>query len=196
LITERDNRIVREWFEPYHYATIMQIEKAFFRDQQYSYEVARKRLIELGKADLIKIYHDSATNRNIYMLKSDKIKPPSYHRIVTLDILAEMMYCGFNIEQYEIEKAWLDGKIKSDAYVVFVLRNMRYRFFVEVQTANNWHRLEKYDTLYDSGEVQKSIGKYPRILFVSDYSYKDLHIKSTEIVQLNTKLNKFPSILL
>lgn len=198
LITERDNKIIKEWFEPYRYATIEQIEKAFLRNQKYSYNIARRRLKEMELAELIKPYHDVTTNSNIYILNDSKIKPPSLHRMITLDILAELKYSGFNIEFFKIEMPWLDGKIVSDAFIIFTVKNSRYYFFIEVQLANNWHRLEKYDTLFESGEVQKLLKKnhFPRILFISDTEYKTLHIKSTEIVHLNTNLDIFPSILL
>jgi hypothetical protein len=198
LITERDNRIIKEWFEPYHYATISQIEKSFFRDQQYSYEIARKRLLEMYKAGLIRTCHDIATNRNIYMLKDDKIKPPSFHRIIVLDVLAEMKYCGFNVEFFKVEMPWMSGKMLSDAFAIFTIKNRRYHFFIETQLSKHGHYLDKYDALKQSGEVQKYLGKdhFPRIIFVTDIDYSDVHIKSTDIIKLDTKLNMFPSILL
>jgi hypothetical protein len=198
LITDRDNMIIKEWFEPYKFATIGQIQKAYFRDQQYSYEIARKRLLEMCKAGFIKPYHDVATNRNVYILKNDKIKPPSYHRIIILDILAEMKYCGFNVEYFKVEMPWLEGKIISDAFAIFTIKKRRYHFFIETQLSKHGHYLEKYDVLKESGEVQRFLGKnhFPRILFISDIEYSDIKIKSTEVIRLDTKLNQFPSILL
>ena len=198
MITERDNTIIKEWFEPYKYATIGQIEKAYFRDQQYSYEIARKRLLEMSKAGFIKPYRDVATNRNVYILKDDKIKPPSFHRIIILGVLAEMKYCGFNVEFFKIEMPWMGGRIISDAFVIFTIKNRRYHFFIETQLSKHGHYLDKYDTLKQSGEVQKFLGKehFPRIIFISDMEYSDVHINSTEVIKLDTKLNAFPSILI
>jgi len=60
LITERDLKLVRH-FEEYKFATINQIEKMFFRNQTYSYNIARRRLLELKKFGYIKVSRDSLT---------------------------------------------------------------------------------------------------------------------------------------
>lgn len=197
MITDRDNEVIKQWFEPYKFASISQIEKSFFRNQQNSYEIARRRLCAMVSDGFLKLYRDDVGRRSIYMLNIKNVTPPSPHRMITLDVLAEMRYCGFNVEFYGIEKQWLDGQIRSDAFTIFTVKNRRYHFFIEVQTANNYHRLDKYDTLKASGEVQKLLNKnfFPRILFISDTKYTDLHINSTEIIQLDTQLNMFPSIL-
>jgi hypothetical protein len=196
-LTDRDNLTIKEWFEPFKYASIPQIEKAFFRGRQNSYEIARRRLSNMTENGFLKLYRDEIGNRSIYILKDDKIKPPSPHRMIVLDVLAEMKYCGFGVEYFSIEKQWLDRQIRSDAFTVFTIKKHRYHFFIEVHTSNNYHRLDKYNTLKDSGEVQKLLNKnlFPRILFISDYKYTDLHIDACEIIQLDTKLNMFPSIL-
>jgi len=202
LIVERDNRIIREWFEPYKYGTIKQIEKAFFREQQYSYEIARKRLLEMGKAGLIKIFKDVTTNRNIYVINyketSKRIKAPTLHTIITLDVLAEMLYNGFTIEEFTTNKEWLGGKVKSDGFVIFTIKNRRYHFFIETQYGRPDTNLKKYDYLYESREVQNYLGKnhFPRILLIDDRQHRNIDVKYTQVVQLDTKLNQFPSILL
>lgn len=198
LPTDRDNEIVKH-FEKYKYATIAQIEKIFMRDTTYSYWIAARRLKKIAEAGFIKIYHDEFTNENIYIYKGDKdLKPPTLSRLILLDVFAEMMYSGFNVEFYKIEKFWMGDKIRSDALAVFTIKKKRYHFFIEVQLSNHAHDLGKYDVLFESGEVQKFFAKdhYPRILFISDIEYPNTKIKSTEVIQLDTKLHMFPSILI
>jgi hypothetical protein len=199
LITDRDRQIVREWFEPYKHASLAQLEKAFFKEQQYSYNIARRRMLELKKADYIKVHRDSATNRNIYMYNEDKVKPPSYHRMLVLDVLAEMRYQGWNVEVFEIEKYWHDGKYRSDAFTIFTVNDRRYHMFIEIQTSNNHHHLEKYNDLYKTGAVQQYYGKdfFPkRILLVTDRQYSNIQLDHCQVIQLDTKLNNFATVLL
>jgi hypothetical protein len=198
LPTDRDNEIAKH-IEKYKYATIPQIERIFMRDATYSYWIAARRLKTISEAGFAKIYHDEYTNHNIYIFKGDKeINPPTASRIIVLDVLAEMMYSGFHIELFKVEKFWMGDKIRSDAWVIFTIKKRRYHFFIEVQLSKHPHNLEKYDLLYDSGEYQNLYGKnhFPRVLFISDIDYSDIKIKSTEVIQLDTKLHMFPSILL
>lgn len=197
--TEKDNRIVKEWFEPYHHAWIKHIEKVFYRDNIYSYDQARNRLKAIMNEGYIKINHDVTTNRNIYMLDKSKINMPTMHRMIALDVLAELHYNSFKVEHFSTDHHWMNSKIQSDAFMVFTVGNLgRFHYFVEVQRANHDPNLEKYDILRESGEVQDFLGKqlFPRILYISDRQTKDLKVKSTKVVQLDSKLHLFPSILL
>lgn len=204
MITDRDYEIVRH-LEQYKYATLSQIEKIFLRQQQYSYNIARKRLIEIRKSNYIKKpYKDPSTNKNIYIYNDDKINPPTQHRILILDVYAEMKYMGFEVEHFEVEKHWIDEnsnkKFYSDGLAIFTTDNRRYHYFIEVQTSNNLHNLEKYDALYDTGMVQKFYGKdfFPkRILLISDRQYtKPIELKHCQVIQLDCKLSNFFKILM
>lgn len=205
-ITNHDYDIIRH-LEKYKYATISHLEKTFYREQQYSYNIVRKRLSEIEKCKYIKKpYTDPESKRNVYIYNDEKIKPPNKHRLIVLDILAEMNYNGFSIEEYNIEKHWCDGKYRSDAFAVFTTpdpwdrkKKRKYHFFIEVQLSNNYHNLEKYDELYKTFEVQKYLDRdfYPnRILLVSDKEYPKIELKHSQVIQLDTKLNLFPMILL
>jgi hypothetical protein len=208
LITDRDVMIVREWFEPYKYATKQIIEKVFLKNQSYSYNIATKRLLEMRKADYIKVDKDRITNKNIYMLNEKDIKPPSEHRMIILNVLAEMKYMGFNVEHFEVEKHWIHEKGKlvySDGFVIFTMDNRRYHYFIEVHRSNNINNLEKYDLLYDSGIVQKwyedsgyNKDFYPkRILLISDREFKkEIQLKHCQVIQLNEKLENFYKVLI
>lgn len=203
--TDRDNDIVRH-LEEYKYATIGQLVKIFFKEQQYAYDICRRRLGKIKHLGYIKCVRDVATNKYIYMINEDKIKPPSQHRMILLDIYAELKYMGMDIEVFDIERPWMDGKIRSDGFMIFKLdhddptKRRKYVFFIEVQTSNNPHNLQKYDQLYESKEVQRLVGSkddyFPRVLLVSDRTYGDLKLKYTKVITLNTKLDSFATILI
>jgi hypothetical protein len=200
--------IVREWFEPYKYATKTMIEKAFLKNKTYAYNIATKRLLEMRKADYIKVYRDDRTNKNIYYLNEKDIKLPSEHRMIILNVLAEMKYMGFQVEHFEVEKHWIHEKGKlvySDGFVIFTMDNRRYHYFIEVHRSNNVNNLEKYDALYDTGVVQKWYEEsgynkdfYPkRILLISDREFKKpVELKHCQVIQLNEKLENFYKVLI
>lgn len=194
MIVDRDIDIYNKHFSKYKYGTIKQIEKIFFKEQENGYNIASRRLKELDKAKFIKTYHDDVRNRNIYVLNEDKIKLPSLHRMILLDTLAELNY-SYNVELFEIEREWNDGKIRSDGFTIFTVGTRRYHFFIEVHLSNNYPNLEKYDTLFESGDVQKYLNKdhFPRILFVSDSS--GYQVKHAQVIQIDTMLKNFSSIL-
>jgi hypothetical protein len=208
LITERDTMIVRQWFEPYKYATKQMIEKAFLKNSIYAYNIATKRLLEMRKEGYITVTRDSRTNKNIYMLNEKEVKPPSEHRLIILNVLAEMMYMGFQIEHFEVEKHWIHEKGKlvySDGFVIFTMDNRRYHYFIEVHRSNNINNLEKYDGLFDTGVVQKWYEEsgynkdfYPkRILLISDREFKKpIELKHCQVIQLNERLDDFYKVLI
>jgi hypothetical protein len=208
LITDRDIRIVREWFEPYKYADLNIIQKVFLKEWQYSYNIARKRLLELIKAGYIKVDRNPITNKNLYTLNEKDIKPPSEHKMIILSVLAEMKYMGFQIEHFEVEKHWVHDKGKmvySDGFVIFTMEDRRYHYFIEVHRSNNINNLEKYDLLYDSGIVQKwyedsgyNKDFYPkRILLISDREFKkEIELKHCQVIQIDEKLSNFYKVLI
>lgn len=205
---------IARFIEKYVFVSTKNVEKVFFKDQNYSYVIARRRLQELEKHGYVKIEKDEENNRNIYLFnkKNEKIKFPSQHRMIILDCLSEMHYSGFQVEHFDVEKHWLDEKNKgiySDGFAIFKFHDgkeeRRYHYFIEVQTSNNAHNLEKYDKLYEMGIVQKFYLEngydknfFPkRILLISDREYKkEITTQHCQVIQLDTKLNNFYKILM
>jgi hypothetical protein len=97
------------------------------------------------------------------MLNDSKVKPPDVHRLLLLDVLANIHYSGFNVQIFDVEKQWQGGAIRSDAFTVFTLETdaikHRYQYFIEVHLSHNPHNLEKYDKLLDTTEVQEYLGE-------------------------------------
>jgi len=198
MITDRDKKII-SYLEKYKYATIEQLEKIFFREQKNSYNIARRRMAEIRKAGYVKSVRHIETNKLVYIWNDGRLKIPDRHRLIVLDVLANLHYQGFKVQTFEIEKEWMNGAIRSDAFTVFIFEKPknRYQYFIEVHLSNNDCNLEKYDVLYNTGEVQEYLGRnvYPRILLVTDreVKYKTKHCK---VITLNTKLDEFASIVL
>lgn len=205
MITDRD-RLIISHLEKYKYATIDQLQKIFFREQNNSYNLVRRRMAEIIKAGYAASIRDIETNKVIYMYNERGIKPPSRHRIITLDVLANLHYERYNVIDFEVEKEWMNGKVRSDAFAIFSLdlednlengKKRRFQYFVEVHLSNNDCNLEKYDDLYKTGEVQRYLGRdlYPRILLITDTQVK-YNTEHCKVLTLNTKLEKFSSVIL
>lgn len=193
MITDRDKEILKYMCE-YKYATIKQLEKIFFKEQQYSYNIARRRMDRLVKAGYVNTHKLDTNGKIVYILNDseEKINPPSLHRLLVLDVLAELHYLGMDVKEFSVEKVWMDGKVRSDAFIVVDILDKRYRFFLEVHISNNKHNLEKYSKLYETREVQGYISsnKYPRVLLITDRSYKNLDcIENVDVVRVDTNLD-------
>lgn len=200
MITDRDMKIIR-YLEQYKYATLEHLQKIFFKHQKNGYNIARRRMAEIKKAGYVKVErHMEIGNRLLFMYNEKGIKLPTRHRLILLDLLANLHYLDFNVREFTIEKRWMDGKIRSDAFLVFTIENVKKRrqFFVEVITSNNYHNLEKYDTLLETDEVYKYLGRNvtPKILLISDRDFGDIKLKHTEVIKLNLTLDNLATIIL
>lgn len=197
MITDRDRSIILH-LEKYKYATIEQLESIFFKEQRNSYNLVRRRMAEIRNAGYIKSIRDTETNRVVYIYNDGKVKEPDRHRLLVLDVLANL-HKEYSVQIFEVEKSWKNGDIRSDAFTIFTLENVknRYYYFIEVHLSNNDCNLEKYDTLFDTGEVQKYLGRdvYPRILLITDRDI-EYNCRNAKVLKLNTKLEQFSSIIL
>lgn len=199
MIMDRDREIIL-YLEKYKYATIDQIQKIFFKWQTHSYVIARRRMAEIRNAGYVKSIRDNELNKMVYIYNDGKIKPPDRHRLLILDVLANLHYNGFKVQTFEVEKFWQNGAIRSDGFTVFTLESntkRRFQYFIEVQLSNNDCNLEKYDILYRTGEVQKYLGRdiYPKLLLVTDRDINTI-CNSCSVVKLNTKLDEFVNIIM
>ena len=199
MITDRDKNIIRH-MEQYKFATLEQLEKIFFRQQKNSYNIARRRMQEIKRAGYVKVERDIQNNRLVYMLNDPKVKMPEQHRLIILDILAQLHVLGMDVHQFEVEKWWPQSKVKSDALAVFALDNgtvkNRYHYFIEAHPSHNPYNLEKYDRLYESGEVQEYLGRnvFPRVLLLADRNPKDIELRHAKVVTAN--LDAFAAVVL
>lgn len=200
MLTKRDRKIIN-YLTIYKYITLSQLEKIFFREQGYSYNIARRRMKQIMDMGYCYSHKMKGGNKIVYILKDEssrKINPPSEHRLIVLDVLAELYNQGYEVQSFEVEKIWQNGKIRSDGYFEFIINDRLYRFFLEVQISNNKHNLEKYSKLYETGEVQyyNKSDHYPNVLLVTDKQYNDLDtIENVNVITLPLNLECFSKIL-
>jgi hypothetical protein len=195
VLTERDRNIYNH-IERYNFASIEQIQKIFFKEQKYSYDIARRRLNKLVSNDYLKCSRNFITNQNVYYTDT-QYKRVSLHSMLLMNYYAELINCNAEIQEFEKEKEWLDGKIRSDGYCVYDFNGYRFYNLVEVNASNNKLNLEKYESLYSTGELQKAYGVFPTIVLIDDVSHKkEPSLERIEVIHLDFKLNDFAKIFM
>lgn len=195
MLTDRD-RAIYNHIEQYKFASIEQIQKIFFKEQKYSYDIARRRLNKLVSNDYLKCSRNFITNQNIYYLDT-QYKKVSLHSIILMDFYAELCNSNAKILNFEKEKEWLDGKIRSDGFCIYEFNGYRFYNLIEVNASHNKLNLEKYESLYNTGELQESCGVFPTIILIDDMTHKEEPtLKNIEVLHLDFYLNNFPKIFM
>lgn len=138
--------------------TIEQANKIFFRTK-YGYDTAKRRLRKLKEEGFLKVSKDFLTQKNVYYT----YKKPSSHKIMLLNLYAEMINLEVEIVHFENEFKLLDKK--ADALFVTKYKGIAKIILVEIDI-NNKTKDTKYKKIFESGEVQKVYGTFPIILIV------------------------------
>jgi hypothetical protein len=125
-----------------------------------------------------------------------------------MNYYCKLISSGARIEYFEREKEWMDGKIRSDGFFISKIgRNFgdekvyALRHIVEVHVSHNHPNLERYETLWDTGEVQKLCGmpmdRFPDIILIDDINHiKPFVFPRIKVIHLNFKLDNFTKIFL
>lgn len=195
--TSRDMKILQH-FDNHLYGSIEQIQKLFFYDTKSGYIIANRRLKKLKEMGYLENSMDLTSNRLIYRKKCSKVKPPSYHRVLVLDIYAQLFSFGYDIKYFKAEKEWLGGKYRSDGFIIIYAIDRIYRFFIEVQLSNHDPNLTKYNDLLQTGEVQKEFNckVNPNILLISDKHYDSIDVNQVRVIQVPTNLCQLSKFLM
>lgn len=195
MLTDRD-RAIYHHIEKYNFASIEQIEKAFFKEQKYSYDIARRRLNKLVSNDYLKCSRNFITNQNIYYIDS-QYRKVSLHSMLLMDYYVELLHCNAGVVSFEKEKEWLDGKIRSDGFCIYDFNGYRFYNLIEVNASHNKLNLEKYESLFNSGELQKAYGVFPTIILIDDINHKnEPTLQSMEVIHLDFNLSDFAKVFM
>jgi hypothetical protein len=195
MITERDKQILGHVCN-YGFITIEQAHKMIYPNIKRGYEYARQRIQYLCKIEKkLKPIHDTATKTKMFLDISDNKRNISLHRIYTMNLYCNLVGIGADIEEYEIEKEWSDGKVRSDAFCVFTFGGYRFRLLVETNTSNNKINLEKYDSVKD--EILSACGnKLPRIVLIDDRDSKSYSTKVYQVVRLDYNMSNMQNLFI
>lgn len=196
MITANDRKLLRH-IDAYKFLTIKQAEYIAFPTMKRGYEYARSRLQNLvTKEKRLKIIINSALKLKLFVDIDSEIKSVSAHRIYLLDFYSNLIKSGVEVERFELEKQWLDGKIRSDAFCVYVYGGYRFRNLIEVNTSQNKINLGRYDEARE--EILNKCGgkELPRIVLLDDRKHMHYDTNNFQVVRLDYNLKNLPEIFL
>ena len=191
MITERDRKILN-YLYIYKYITLEQLEKIFFKDIQYSYNVARRRMQALLKTGYIGVTKSKVTKKNIYFLKEDSfLTTPSEEELIFLDVLSFVFYKDFKVlsakfypkenNSYGIGDINIQTINEPKQIIVIV------EFFGHINNIQNFILSKEFTNLI-------KLKSNCNILLISDTNYV-FNSESLPIKQLNTNLTNIGEYL-
>lgn len=195
MITSRDRQLLRH-IDEFGFITIEQAYKMIYPHMKRGYEYARQRIQYLTeKEKRLRCIHDTATKTKIFLDIDNKQKSVSLHRIYTLNLYCHLVGSGAEIEEFKIEKEWNGGKVRSDAFCIFVSGGFRFRILVETNTSNNKINLDKYDDI--KNEILSACNnQLPRIVLIDDRDHKTYGTKIYQVVRLDYNMKNLHNLYL
>jgi hypothetical protein len=197
MITAKDRQILRH-IEEYSFITLEQARLIAFPDMRRGYEYVRTRIQRLCKVERrLKVIHNTALKLNLYVDIDADVKkiPNSPHRIYLMDFYCKLTASGCNIDKFDLEKQWMDGKYRSDALCIYEYGGYKFRNLIEVNKSNNTLDLDRFDIVKD--EIIKSCeGFVPRLILIDDRTHKDYSTKVYQVIRLDYSLKNFSEIFL
>lgn len=196
MITERD-RMIYNHIDKYNFATIEQIQKIFFREQKYGYDVARRRLNLLVKHEYLKCSRNYATNQNIFYIDNNYRKV-NIHSMLLMDYYSELISNGAEVISFEKEKEFAGGKVRSDGFCIFIFNGFKYYQIIEVHASHNKLNVKKYEDEEVRNELLALCNNVlPNLILIDDTLRQGtVEVKDMEIVQLDFNLDAFPKVFM
>jgi hypothetical protein len=192
--------------EKFNFITIAQAKNMFY-PSAFGYDTARRRLSKLCDSKYLKCVWNDDTKEKIFM-RDNYNRKVSLHAMLLMNYYCKLVSSGARIEKFEREKEWADGKIRSDAFVVFKIgrnfgdeKEATIRQIVEVHVSHNHPNLERYEWLWDTQEVQRECNyeadRFPDIVLIDDINHiKPFVFPRIRIIHLDFKLDEFTKVFL
>jgi hypothetical protein len=205
LFLTKEDREILLFVELYGSISITQCQNMFYNRQGRGYEMSRVHLAKLVKYSKLSVFKEKFTNKNVYYMT----KQPSYHGILVLDYLSNLIKNGATINYFKQEQPWMGKKYKSDAYCMYTLGDRVLFDIVEVVRTKSVE-IDKYIAIFDSGEAHalnsnlyrqlsgKGITIFPRLIIIDDVQHKNEVFVNEEVkvIQLDFQLNNFTRVFL
>lgn len=184
MLVQRDKNILR-FIENHGGITIRQCANIFFNDSKHSYDLARKRLKKMYEMGLVKYITNTVTNERVYCTHT-KLSP---HSLYLLDVYSIFVANNCKILEFKKERKWLNGKRKSDGFFKIEYNSKKRIYCVEIDINNATH-IEKYEEIYESGEIQNEYGGFPMVIIVGKILDEEKS-DNFDVVYLDYKLTGF-----
>ncbi|MGG7146317.1 hypothetical protein ACQPVA_05925 [Clostridium butyricum] len=161
MVTDRDRKLLN-FIEKYKSITISQAQYVFYGG---NYEVARRRLKQMQDNKKLKCLPNELFKSKVYF---DERKV-SDHRLGVFEFLKIIKQNDGEILKFKTEPKFDTINIKPDAFVAFSYKDKVYMILLEVDlnhyTSNV--KMQKYEQLYKSNEIQHKYNGYFPIILIS-----------------------------
>jgi hypothetical protein len=149
-------RAILNFIEEYGFITSRICAKLFYKEDKFALDVARRVLTRLVNNKDIVSNKNSYGKEIIYQFKKNTV---SDHKYYLLNFYAEINKLVTKVEYFKLEESWFISNKRSDAHIIFnniVDGNDSFKsYLVEFDKYHKTNPIEKYDLIYDSGEVQE-----------------------------------------
>jgi hypothetical protein len=187
MITQTDMEIISH-VEHFGFITIDQAKNMFYPSKS-GYDMARRRLNKLVKTNYLKMSRNESTNEKIFYINNSK--NVTLHSMLLMNYYSKLISNNVQIKVFQKEKEWADGAVRSDGFCIFEYSGYKFYQLIEVIVSHNDSNMKKYETLYQTGEVQSQCdGEFPQLIIIDNAIHnKPIVLKNIEIVTLDFLLN-------
>lgn len=197
MLTPRDREII-SFIDDIGWATIQNISDMFFSPNNFSYDLARKRLKKIKEmGEYIKCFINSETTETIYIPYNSTKKKVSIHDVMVLNYICKLKLLGCKIENTEIEPIF--NNIKPDALVQFSFNNYRFYQLIEMQIRHNLIDLDRYNKQGVMNSIlDRTNNTIPKLIIIQDtkINYADNNPTQLDIIQMDTSIEDIAKVIM
>ena len=148
-------RDILHFIEQYNFITTRICANLFYKDDRFKIDVARRVLNRLTNNGDIVANKNKYGKELIYQFKKSTISDHSYS---LLNLYGEINNIVNRVEYFKLEETWNLANRRSDAHIIFNItlngKDVGKSYLIEYDKHHKTNPTEKYNSIYDSGEVQ------------------------------------------
>lgn len=194
MITDRDREIIN-FIDKIGFSTINHIADLFFNGNNFSYDLARRRLKKIrDNGNYLRSVYCSEINKLIYIPINSKKISVKIHDIKLVDYLIKLKKLGCNIKEFEMFPKF--NNVIPDMFVRFEFDGYEYYQIVEIQLRHDnvdVNRLSKEENIRCI--LDRCDNTLPTLVIIQDtrYDYSNLDTPY-DIVKINTDMSNIGKI--
>lgn len=194
MITDRDREIIN-FIDKIGFSTINHIADLFFNGNNFSYDLARRRLKKIrDNGNYLRSVYCSEINKLIYIPINSKKTSVKIHDIKLVDYLIKLKKLGCNIKEFEMFPKF--NNVIPDMFVRFEFDGYEYYQIVEIQLRHDnvdVNRLSKEENIRCI--LDRCDNTLPTLVVIQDtrYDYSNLDTPY-DIVKINTDMSNIGKI--
>ena len=194
MITDRDREIIN-FIDKIGFSTINHIADLFFNGNNFSYDLARRRLKKIrDNGNYLRSVYCSEINKLIYIPINSKKISVKIHDIKLVDYLIKLKKLGCNIKEFEMFPKL--NNVIPDIFVRFEFDGYEYYQIVEIQLRHDnvdVNRLSKEENIRCI--LDRCDNTLPTLVIIQDtrYDYSNLDTPY-DIVKINTDMSNIGKI--